>query len=472
MRSLRARLIQRTTAAVVATMAVAAAAVYLWMRTSLLSELDAALLFEARSLASHVEQSRGQVHSEPEITAMSDYANTANGHFFQMWTADNSVVLRSPSLGGFDLPLPVPFPSSPVLSSIALPNGARGRIVAISFTPRSDEDDQPDAREGTDPRVTLAVARQTTDIDATLARLGGLLLVVAAAAAAVCVGLTGRVIGRELKPLDQLAGSIEQVGAANLADRIQLPDCPAELGSVVACLNQLLARLDLAMTREKSFTADVAHELRTPLAALETTLEVCASRPRNTAEYQSAVASCLGITRGMHVVVDNLMQLARADAGQCVLKPQPAEISSLIRDCWSRFEVRAAQRRLRCEWALNGAARVRVDHEAAHLVLANLFDNAVSYADDGGRIRTSVVDQDGRLALSIANSGCPLDPCDGTRVFDRFWRGDASRTAAGRHSGLGLSLCRKLVELQDGTITAEIRDGWFSVTLELPAGDE
>lgn len=469
MRSLRARLVARTTAAVVLTMAVAAVAVYLWMRASLLAELDAALLFEARSLSAHVEQSGDRVQIEPEIAALADYASGAHAHFYQMRTTDKSLALRSPSLGNFDLSLPERPPLEPVHQALVLPGGAAGRSVAISFEPRIDEDDERAEHEGDRPRVTLAVARETTGLDATLARLGGLLLIVTAAAAAVCVVLTSGVIRHELKPLDQLASSIGQVGAANLADRIRVPDCPAELESVVACLNELLTRLDEAMTRERSFTADVAHELRTPLAGLETTLEVCASRPRDAEGYQAAVANCLTITRGLHVLVDNLLQLARADARQCALQPEPAELGSLIRDCWSPFEARAADRKLRAEWKLNGAAHVPLDHEAARQMLTNLFANAVAYADAGGQIRTSVVDQEGRVAVTIANSGCSLDPRDAARVFDRFWRGDASRTGAGQHCGLGLSLCKKLVELHQGTIAAEIRDGWFFVTLMLPA---
>jgi signal transduction histidine kinase len=468
MRSLRARLVRRTTTAVVVTMTVAAAAVYLWMRVSLLAGLDAALLFEARSLAAHVEQADGQVQLEPEIAALSDYADVAHAHFYQIRMTDRSEALRSPSLGNFDLPLPARPSFEPEYRSLMLPGGTAGRSVAISFDPHVDEDDERAEGEAAVPRVTLAVARDTSALDATLARLGVLLLVVTVAAAAVCVVLTSGVIRRELRPLGSLASSIEQVGIANLAERIDIADCPVELDPVVACLNQLLVRLDAAITREKSFTADVAHELRTPLAGLETTLEVCASRPRDAAGYQSAVTNCLGITRGLHVLVDHLLQLARADARQRVLEPEPVAINDLVQECWSPFAGRAAERELRTEWKLNGATSVPVDRAAARQVLTNLFDNAVTYADQRGQLRTSVVDDADHVAITIANSGCSLDARDASRVFDRFWRGDASRTGAGHHCGLGLSLCRQLVELHQGTITAEIRDGWFSVRLVLP----
>ena len=284
-----------------------------------------------------------------------------------------------------------------------------------------------------------------------------------------CLFVTGRVIRQELRPLDELASAIERIGAANLADRVRLSGCPAELAPVVACLNQLLGRLDAALTREKSFAADVAHELRTPLAGLVTTLEDCSSRPCDSREYQAALANCLGIARGLQGLIENLLQLARADAGRYTLNPEPADIDPLVRDCWSPFKERAAERNLRLEWDLDGTPRGAVDQEAARQVLNNLFDNAVTYADAGGQIRISLLDEGARVRLTVANSGCVLAPGETARVFDRFWRGDSSRSATGQHCGLGLSLCKKLVERQGGTIRAEIRKGWFFVSLTLPA---
>src|SRR5262249_32688262 len=133
---------------------------------------------------------------------------------------------------------------------------------------------------------------------------------------------------------------------------------------------------------------------------------------------------------------------------------------------------KAAERRLRTEWKLDGAARALVDLEAARQVLTNLFDNVVAHAETGGQACTSIVDEEGRVAVTVANTGCTLDKGDATRVFDRFWRGDSSRSGAGQHCGLGLSLCRKLVELHGGSISADIHDGLFSVTFVLPVAPQ
>lgn len=471
MHSLRARLLYRTTAVLVGALVVAAAALYLLMRASLLAELDAALLLEARALAAHVERVDDRLQIEPEIAALPEYSTARHSHYYQIWDAGHRSALRSPSLAGYDLHLPAAPPLQPLHRPAMLPDHKSGREVAFCFEPQVDEDDEPTDEAAPSAQATLVVARETAQLDATLAQLAGLLVVVTTAAAGVCIPLTGRVVRRQLQPLGALARSIERVGAADLTNRIGVPDCPSELAPVVNCLNQLLARLNEALLREQSFTADVAHELRTPLAGLETTLEVCATRQRDPEAYHTVIASCLEITRGMHAMVDNLLHLARADANQFSLTPEPRQLAGLVREGWLPFDEAARRRELRVDWKPDEAARVLVDHRSFRQILANLFDNALTYTEPNGRVVVSIVDQGSRAVLTIANDGCRLSRNDVSRVFDRFWRADASRTATGLHCGLGLSLCKKLVELQRGTIAADVRDGSFFVTLTLPSAE-
>jgi two-component system heavy metal sensor histidine kinase CusS len=316
--------------------------------------------------------------------------------------------------------------------------------------------------------LTLDVARQTGDLDATLGTLRWMLLAVTLAAAVGCVALTGGVIRREMRPVQSLAQSIGRVGAADLSQRIVVDDCPEEIIPVVQRLNDLLSRLDDALSREKSFTADAAHELRTPLAGLETALEVCASRPRDPQMYQDVILKCLQITRGLHALVNNLLILARADARQLTTSPALVDLASYLRECWSAFDARAKLRHLDVHWDLEQAQSVSLDLATSRVVLTNLFDNAVSYADDGGRLRISAASPNGAVHIEIASSGCQLSAADAPRVFDRFWRGDQARSEAGLRTGVGLALCRKIVEFLGGTIAATVAAGEFTVTVQLP----
>ena len=257
---------------------------------------------------------------------------------------------------------------------------------------------------------------------------------------------------------------------ADLSERIRLESSPQEVLPVVQRLNELLERLDTAMAREKTFSADVAHELRTPLAGLETTLEVCASRRRDPDAYHDVVSKCLKVTQGMHAMVNNLLTLARADSNALSVQTEPTDVASFLDECWLPFADRATQRGLRVEWTVAAAAPMLLDREKVRLILTNLFENALSYSNDGGWMCIASEISETSLSITISNSGCVLNSADLPHIFERFWRGDKSRTDIGVHCGLGLALCRRIVEVLGGTITAQVSEGTFSVSILSPRG--
>jgi signal transduction histidine kinase len=461
----------RTTAVLVVSFVLAALALYFLMRAAFLSEIDAALLLEARALASDIELADGRVNVEMEVAAFPEYAATAaSPHYFQVWAADNRSAVRSLSLGTCDLQVPEGSSDAPAHAFLRLPDGGGGRVVSLIFQPRLADEDvvESSANTADSPSLTLAVARQTTELERTLATLRWMLFAVTIAAALGSVALTSGVVRRELRPLEGLARSIERVGAADLSQRIAIDGCPVEVVPVVHRLNDLLARLDEALVREKSFTADVAHELRTPLAGLETALEVCASRQRDPQMYHDVIVKCLRITQGMHALVNNLLILARADARQLPTSFEQVALAPFLAECWSGFAVRAKEKNLAVAWHVDQDMAVMADAEQMQVVFTNLFDNVAVYANDGGWVRVTAAQQESQTVVTIANSGCRLNAADAPRVFDRFWRGDAARSETGLRCGVGLSLCRKIIELLGGSVSARVENEVFSVTVELP----
>jgi heavy metal sensor kinase len=470
MRSLRLRLLSRTTIVLVLTLTMAAVALYWSMRTALLAALDSALLIEAQSLQSHVEQRGAQIHVELEEFNIPEYAAQDHPHFYEVRAQDGRSIARSPSLNTVDLAIPADHPRQATFRFVTLPNRRRGRQIVVAFEPRIEDHDREEesAEAATGSWAVLAVARDTAGVDGTLATLLWTLMAVTLTAMGASVALTSGVVERELRPLTSLARTIEGLGAADLATRIELADCPVELAPVVQRLNELLGRLDNVLTREKSFTADVAHELRTPLAGLQTALEVCASRPRDAQTYQDVVGKCLRIAHDMHAMVENLLNLARAEAGQLIVCSESVDLPACLRECWQQFEAAARQRRLRVEWNLAAVGPLETDRDLLRRVVTNLFENAVNYSEDGGWIRIATTSAPGSVVVRVENNGCRLSPADAGRVFDRFWRGDAARSAAGTHCGLGLSVCRKIVGNLHGSIGAEIADSMFAVCVTLP----
>ena len=319
--------------------------------------------------------------------------------------------------------------------------------------------------------VTLAVGRGTRDMDHALATLRWLLAGVSAAAVIMGVASLAWVIRRGLRPLSALADSIEHVGTSNLGERVAADHTPQEMLPVVQRLNELLERVEAAVARERAFTADVAHELRTPLAGLSSVLEVSTSRPRESGEYQAAMNKCLRVTRGMQSVVENLLLLARADAGRLRSTGPCIALGTLLQECLEQHEQDAARRDLEVKLLVSPeASSTCTDDALLRMVLNNLLTNAIAYSDANGRVEIVIeTHKPGEVSINVANKCSQLSPDLVSNVFDRFWRSDVARTEAGVHCGLGLSLSRKLVEILGGTISATVKDGVFTVNVSLPA---
>lgn len=468
MRSLRTRIVIGTILASAVMLISTAGLGYVLMRASLLDEFDTTLAAQAHALSSFVERIGDHVMVEYDADLMPEYARPENPDGFCFWDADGVPLLASPSLTGVKLERPRP----PALGALVyhdgfMPDGRPARFAGITFLPRvfGAEDPKRIVRP-----LSLLTGRDTISRDQRLAMLAGTLgasaLIGTCASALALWWLSGRL----LRPLLDLSARIATIQPDGLRTGWVGPGIPREIAPVVERLDDLLGRLQAAFQRERSFTADAAHELRTPISGLRATLEVALTRPREVADYQEILGECLDISTQMQALVDNLLSLARLEAGQLPLSREPTPIATLVNTCWQPFAARAKQRDLHVLFDLNRAGTVVVDRSKLRLVLTNLFDNAVGYCNAGGEVAITAVCGDRDLMIEVVNSGCTLSEADAERVFDRFWRADSSRAASGIHCGLGLALCRKLMEAQKCAISASARGGRFRVRLWLPRG--
>jgi two-component system, OmpR family, heavy metal sensor histidine kinase CusS len=466
-RSLRLRLLIGTSLATAMVLSLLGVGIYYSMRQTLMSDFDEALLTQARALASMTEQEHNHVTFEFDAEEMPDFAAKNDPEFFEIWIDDDGVLGKSDSLGTGDLPRPALGPEA-AFHDADLPDGRQGRWVTLRFTPPVEDTTIPE----TAPLRTgvLTVARNTRVLGRTLDRLRWLLLGLCAAATIVCGSVLLIVVSGAMHPVRRLAREIEALVETDLAHRFDATGVPSELAPIVERLNGLLERLYGAFGRERAFAADVAHELRTPLAGLRTTLEVCRSRQRDAATYESAMDKCISITERMQEMVQRLLLLARADARQLTVRSEPVELRKLLEDCWSHFRSRAEQRDLHMQLCPGAPFWVDSDESLLRIVVDNLLDNAVTYADEGGNISVATRSDDHFVELLLSNSGSQVDAADAPRVFDRFWRGDAARSQTGVHSGLGLSLCERLMRILNGNLFVQTeRGGLFVVRLRLAA---
>lgn len=463
MRSLRSQLLVGTAVGATIVLVASSVVLYALISRTLWSDFDASLTSKARSLAALAEQDGDKLELEFDEAHLPEFEPSDHAEYYQVWLPGGEVITRSRSLQNQGLELIRGTSNAPAYRTVRLPDGRPGRAVGITFAPRQDDED---LRPNQPLEVTLVVGRETAGIESTLTRLGLLLSAVCLVAVLASLGVLAWCVRRGLRPVGQLSTQIANVGENDLTARIDAGGVPIELLPVVDRLNDLLARLEGAFQRERRFTADVAHELRTPLAGVRSTLEVALSKQRDARVYQEVMSECLAINQQMQQMVENLLNLARADARQLEIEREAVDLPQLIRECWKPLEAQAGERGLCVEWQLQEPCTLDTDPGKLRLVLQNTLHNAVTYANGGGHIRIESYSSDGQTGLRVANTGSELTEDQLGRVFDRFWRGDSSRAATEGRCGLGLALCRQLMTLLDGSISvSSTASGVFTVSI-------
>jgi signal transduction histidine kinase len=433
-------------------------------------DFDAALAAEAKSLMNSTEQEEGLVKLELAKGVMPEFERAREPHYFQLWLADGSVVARSASLGQGSLGRgslaqddgPI---GCPRFADVILPDGRAGRQITIRYRPQVEASDESLslALPGS-PASTLVLAHGREDLDAFLALMHWTLALVVLGLLAATLLLVKAVVGVGLAPLDDLAHQLETMDAASLGSAVAIEDAPTELVSTIRHLNGLLARLKLSFERERTFSANLAHELRTPLAELRAATEVALKWPDDPAFSLASLAEVRGIGLQMEKVVVNLLALARCDSQEHTVWRSEVYLGEMAASCWSTVAAEAEKNGIALVLEIPEDLAIVTDREKLEMILGNLFSNAVSYGTPGRPVTCEAAVSGGELALRVANATDQLTPADLPRLFDRFWRKDAARSG-GQHTGLGLSLVSALCELLGFTREARLRGDIFEVTL-------
>lgn len=471
MRSLRGRLILWLLAGTGLLLAAAGLFLDRTISSRLRQDFDAGLIAEARSVMAATEQEDGGVVLELSPGLLPEMEAAKDPDYFQLWLADGRVLARSRSLADRSLARPAPASRTFRFADVTLPDGRRGRQVEVTFIPELELEKEPP--EGQPPPVagisaTLAVARGREGLDAFLASLHRTLALFILGLLLGSSVLVRGVTAYALRPLDDLSRRLEGIDAGSLGEKIVIADAPAELVPTIEHLNGLLARLAESFQRERTFSANVAHELRTPLAEMRALTDVALKWPDDPATLLGTLGEVREAGLQMERIVVNLLALARYDGGQHTVHPSRVPLRELAEHCWSTVAVEAGERGLTADLEIPDGLTLRTDREKLELILSNLLANAVAYGSPGSRITCAAGIADGRLTLRVANPTTDLTSSDLPRLFDRFWRKDAARSA-GRHVGLGLSLVAALCDLLGFAKEARLRGGVFEIVLSGPA---
>jgi two-component system sensor histidine kinase QseC len=273
---------------------------------------------------------------------------------------------------------------------------------------------------------------------------------------AAAAGLIAVMLRYCMVPLQALARQAERIDATSLESRFPAQDMPVELAPIVHRLNDLLARLENSFERERRFSADLAHELRTPIAGLRTTAEVALKYPE--APDPESFRSVLEIAQQMEAMVTRLLAQARSEQKAVPLQLQAVAVARLVEEVWHPLQKQAAARRLVTSFDIPPGAHIETDPTLLRGILLNLLANAVDYTPPGGTVRCAFRRRNGHFTLSVTNTVDNLEPADLPRLFERFWRKDTARSDAG-HAGLGLSLAQSFAELLGLDLRAELNGG-------------
>lgn len=311
------------------------------------------------------------------------------------------------------------------------------------------------ARQAEGGQVVLA-ALPVTAVDDPLRLVRTALLVALPLLLLASAGGVWLTVGRTLRPVEQLREAAEAVTAADPSRRLPVPAADDEVRRLAATLNGMLDRLESGSARQRAFVADAAHELRSPIAALRTTLEVALVHP-DPEHVEPTLRASLAETLRMGRLVDDLLLLARLDAGAGE-RFAVVDLAQVVRDVAPTVDPGA---RLAVE-----PAPVRGDADGLGRVVRNLVENASRHARSGVAVTVSAGAQ---VELLVDDDGPGIPAAERERVFDRFRRLDSPRSRDAGGAGLGLAIVRELVGAMDGTVLAEASElGGARLRVTLP----
>jgi len=303
----------------------------------------------------------------------------------------------------------------------------------------------------------VQVAMPLAGVQAARSRFLLILLGLAPLALAAVAAAGWVLTGRALAPVDAMVAAARRIGAEDLSRRLAAQSRDDELGRLAAVLNDMLARLEHSFTAVRNFSADAAHELRTPLTILKGEIEVALRTAPGPVEARQVLESCQEEVDRLTALVEDLLFLARADAGAVDRPLEPVDLAAVVDDVTPALRTLAERAAVLLTVSKPERAIVQGSAPMLFRLLFNLADNAIKYAGTGRRVEVAVSADDRTGAIEVRDDGPGIPAEDQAHIFDRFYRADPARTRGG--TGLGLALARSIVLIHGGQITLESSPG-------------
>jgi two-component system, OmpR family, heavy metal sensor histidine kinase CusS len=367
----------------------------------------------------------------------------------------------SPSIPQSVFPAPTPFGQEPRFG-VMVTNASGLPLRAMSAV----------AQLGNDPlqRRTIQVALDTQLTRELLAGYRRTLLFVLGVGLLGC-GVTGYFIGRAgLQPLRDIANTIQRIRSSNLDERIETTRLPPELLTLAMSFNTMLERLQESFDRLKRFSADIAHELRTPVNNMRIEAEVALGKARTLNEYQETLCSCLEECGRLSRIIDGMLFIARAENPRTQVQRELIDVGAELERVREYYEAPAAEAGVDLTVSCDDGTRAMLDRILFQRAVGNLLANAIRYTPRSGSVRMIARRDNGELEVDVVDTGTGIDPSDLALIFDRFYRADRARATSSGNAGLGLAIVKSIVLMHGGTISVESKlQRGTTMRLRIPA---
>jgi heavy metal sensor kinase len=294
-----------------------------------------------------------------------------------------------------------------------------------------------------------------TEFYEALSQLAWLILLGSPIAILVAAGAGYWMSRRALEPVAEITAAARSIGADNLSQRLPLRGVEDELDRLSQTLNETFGRLEQAFRRITEFTADASHELRTPVAIIRTAAEVARQRPRTESEYVQTLDAIVKESERVSLLIDDLLLLAREDAGVAKSANEPIDLADVVRDACEEGRVLAGAAGLSFVADVPASCPMSGDPEGLRRLFVILLDNAVKYTPSGGTVTVKMTCAGAEAGIEIHDTGVGIQPSARRHIFERFYRVDSDRSRKSGGAGLGLSIAQAIVARHSGSIVVE-----------------
>jgi heavy metal sensor kinase len=441
--SIRWRLTLWNTLALAAMLVGFGALVYGLLRSALYERIDRSLLTEwdelkndRRLATDRDERLRYRIH---------EFDEHQHG-FCVVYDQEGKVRQRTEKLAGTSVPPAPPADDPPRFADLSLPVIGRQRALCGSLKLGEE-------------KLTVLFLSPLEDVDGALAQLLGALST-AGPIALVLAGWLGYLLARKsLAPMEKLHRSTQQITADRLDRRLPVVNPADEVGRLTRTINSMIERLERSFAEIRRFTADASHELRTPLAAIRTEAELALGKALSVEQHEELLGSILEECERLTRLTDQLLALAREDAGGSRPAPSPVDLATLMTRVAETMRPLAEVKTIRLHQNQNDHLPIYGDETRLREVFYNLLDNAIKYTPEGGTVEVGLGQQGQAAVVTVRDTGIGIPPEHLPRVFDRFYRVDKARSRAEGGTGLGLSIAQKIVTDHGGRIELKSAPG-------------